>query len=95
MTPAGVWMFRAGARWMPGTMPLYSYRCKACDRTFETLVRSSDIPACTSCGSRDLERLVSIPAPEGKSAGVLKGARAQAAREGHFSNYSRSELKRR
>lgn len=76
-------------------MPLYSYRCNACDQSFELLVRSSDTPACTACGSRELERLVSQVAPEGKSGAVLKGARAQAAREGHFSNYSRSELKRR
>ncbi|NYZ11283.1 zinc ribbon domain-containing protein [Azospirillum sp. RWY-5-1] len=76
-------------------MPLYSYRCKACDHSFEALVRSSETPACASCGSQDLERLVSQVAPDGKSATVLKGARAQAAREGHFSNYSRSELKRR
>ncbi len=76
-------------------MPLYSYRCKACDHSFETLVRSSDVPACESCGSPDLERLVSRPAPEGKSAAILKGARTLAAREGHFSNYSRAERPRR
>ncbi|HYD64800.1 zinc ribbon domain-containing protein [Azospirillum sp.] len=72
-------------------MPLYSYRCKACDREFETLVRSTDVPACPACGGAELDKLVSRPAPEAKSGALLKAARGQAAREGHFSNYSRSE----
>ena len=76
-------------------MPLYSYRCTGCDTPFETLVRSSEIPACPSCGSGQLERLVSLPALEGKTRQVMGMARAQAAREGHLSNYSKSELKRR
>jgi putative FmdB family regulatory protein len=76
-------------------MPLYSYQCKACDHVFEKLVRSSDVPTCPSCGSEDLDKLLSRPAPEGKSGAIVKSARGMAAREGHFSNYSRSELKRR
>jgi putative FmdB family regulatory protein len=76
-------------------MPLYSYRCTACDNSFELLVRSSDVPVCPSCGSGELTKLVSMVAPEGKSGSLLKGARAQAAREGHFSNYKRSEIPRR
>lgn len=76
-------------------MPLYSYRCTACDNTFETLVRSSDTPACPSCGSEKLDRLMSQVAAEGKLKGVASRARAQAAREGHLSNFSKSELKGR
>lgn len=76
-------------------MPLYSYRCTACDDCFETLVRSTDTPACPACGSDRLERLVSLTAAESKLKGVVQRARAQAAREGHFSNYSKSEMKRR
>lgn len=75
-------------------MPLFSYRCTACNHEFETLVRSSDVPSCPSCAGQALEKLVSRPAPEAKSGQILKGARAQAAREGHFSNYSRSERPR-
>lgn len=75
-------------------MPLYSYRCGACDRDFELLISSSDKPACPTCGNRKLERLVSRTAPEGKSRNLAKSARAQAAREGHLSNYSRSERRR-
>lgn len=76
-------------------MPLYPYRCSGCGHEFEVLVRSSDVPACPSCGSGALDRLVSLPAAQGKSAGLLKGARSQAAREGHFSNYSASERSKR
>lgn len=76
-------------------MPLHSYRCTACENTFETLVRSSDTPACPACGSEALERQVSQVAPDGKLKAVANRARAQAAREGHLSNFSKSELKRR
>ncbi len=72
-------------------MPLYSYRCKACDHGFETLVRSGETPACPSCGSADLTRQLSNVAPEGKSGAIVQSARRMAAKEGHFSNYSRSE----
>jgi putative FmdB family regulatory protein len=41
-------------------MPLYEYACKACDREFEVLVRSHEMPGCPSCGSTDLERLLSV-----------------------------------
>lgn len=41
-------------------MPIYVYRCKSCENTFEELVRSMDsgetIP-CPSCGSEELERM--------------------------------------
>ena len=75
-------------------MPLYSYQCTACQAEFEMLVRSSDTPACPQCGSDKLERMIGALAPAGKIDGLLAAGRAQAAREGHFSNYSKSELKR-
>lgn len=76
-------------------MPLYSYQCKACDHGFETLVRSSDTPVCPSCGSGELARQMSGTVAGGKSAALVASARKQAAREGHFSNYSRSERPKR
>lgn len=77
-------------------MPYYTYRCTACDTVFETLVRSSeDTPACPQCESQALERQPGAFAPAAKTPGMLGKVRAQAAREGHFSNYSRSELKRK
>ena len=41
-------------------MPLYEYVCRACNHEFEALVRSQDPPpACPSCKSSDLEKLIS------------------------------------
>ena len=76
-------------------MPFYSYQCAGCGTAFETLVRSDETPSCPSCGSDKLERVLSAPMVGGKTREALNGFRAQAAREGHLSNYSRSELKRR
>ncbi len=75
-------------------MPIYDYRCKDCNKTFDLLIRSDTVAACPECGSQQLEKLVSVLAPHGKTAGILKQARTHAAREGHFSNYKKSELKR-
>jgi len=75
-------------------MPLYSYHCAKCDKDVELLISPSDVPACPTCASEDMERLMSRTAPEGRSRGLVKAARAQAAREGHLSNFSRSERRR-
>ena len=72
-------------------MPIYDFRCRACGHGFETLVRSGLAPNCPQCASAELERLFSPIAPAGKTAGILAGARRQAAREGHFSHYSKAE----
>src|ERR1044071_3407286 len=41
-------------------MPIYEYRCGACDRTFEELLRSSNEKiSCPSCASPDVKRLLS------------------------------------
>lgn len=74
-------------------MPLFSFHCKSCDHEFETLARSDETPACPACGGGDAQKLVSRIAPEGKSKAFLAGKRAQAASEGHFSNYSKGEMK--
>lgn len=74
-------------------MPLHDYHCPACGTEFETLVRSSQLspPACPSCGSTTLERLLSRIAPHGHSAAVIANGRRAANREGHFSHYSQAE----
>jgi putative FmdB family regulatory protein len=72
-------------------MPIYDYRCKQCHHDFELLVKSSTIPACPACGSLEIDKQVSLPAQQGKSAGIIARARSQAASEGHFSNYKASE----
>jgi putative FmdB family regulatory protein len=44
-------------------MPIFEYKCRKCDETFESFnQRASAIkpPVCPSCGSKDAERLVSV-----------------------------------
>ncbi len=72
-------------------MPLYDYVCQDCQASFELLVRSSTQPVCPKCGSARLDKQVSLPAAPGQTAGIIKNARTQAAKEGHFSHYSRAE----
>lgn len=51
-------------------MPIYDYRCSACEAEFQRLVRSETKVACPSCGGRKLERLMSVtarPAGSGES----------------------------
>ena len=72
-------------------MPIFDFFCKDCDRTFELLVRGSTLPTCPECGGDEVEKQVSLPAPQGKTSGIVARARTQAAREGHFSNYAPSE----
>jgi len=72
-------------------MPLYDYRCTACGQQFELLVRSSTVPACPHCAATALERLVSLTAPQGTSQALIAAGRRAAAKQGHFSNYSKAE----
>ena len=41
-------------------MPIFEYECRACGHQFERLVRTGDVPACPSCSSADLEKLLSL-----------------------------------
>jgi putative FmdB family regulatory protein len=42
-------------------MPIYEYRCEACEERFEEFLTSSDKPAppCPKCGSTEVTRLLS------------------------------------
>ena len=42
-------------------MPIYEYKCRACEHCFEALVLppALETPACPSCQSRNLEQLIS------------------------------------
>jgi len=42
-------------------MPIYEYRCRSCDATFEVLVRGSNAVTCPHCGSASLDKLISAP----------------------------------
>jgi putative FmdB family regulatory protein len=42
-------------------MPIYEYRCRKCQKSFEQLILSSqDKAACPQCDSTKVERLVSV-----------------------------------
>jgi putative FmdB family regulatory protein len=59
-------------------MPLYEYQCRACAHEFEALIRPGDTPKCTSCGSEELEKLLS---PIGVSTDQTRSASFTKARE--------------
>lgn len=72
-------------------MPLHDYHCTACQADFEQLVRSTTVPTCPQCGSTALQRVISRIAPAGKIEAIRMSNRRAAAREGHFSHFSRAE----
>ena len=76
-------------------MPIFDYHCCDCDADFELLVMGSSIPNCPQCASQHLEKQLSRVAAPGRSAGLITRARAQAAKEGHLSNFSPAERKLR
>jgi putative FmdB family regulatory protein len=52
-------------------VPIFEYRCEGCGHEFELLVLKHTTPACPSCASASLERLVSIPAVKSESTHAL------------------------
>ena len=67
-------------------MPLYEYRCEACEHQFEIIQKFSDAPidVCPSCGQGPVVKLLSTPAIQFKGSGwyitdyARKGAGAPA-----------------
>lgn len=76
-------------------MPIFEFVCTDCNNAFEVLLRGAEEAVCPTCQGRRLQKQISLPAPQGKSKSLVAGARRQAAREGHFSNYASRELPRR
>lgn len=74
-------------------MPLYAFHCKDCNKEFETLVRSSDVPACPACNSVNLQQQVAKICVDIKYPAIAKSWRRAAAAEGHMNNFDKSELK--
>jgi putative FmdB family regulatory protein len=62
-------------------MPLFDFQCRACGHEFEALVRRSAAPACPSCGSADLERLLSGFSFSVRSNGLSPAARRAVQRQ--------------
>jgi len=52
-------------------MPLYEYRCEACQQRFEVIRKFSDpeLEVCTLCGKSPVTRLLSSPAIQFKGSG--------------------------
>jgi putative FmdB family regulatory protein len=45
----------------PFAMPLFEYKCVSCgEPRFELLIRGDALPSCPRCGSRSVERIVSL-----------------------------------
>lgn len=50
-------------------MPIYEYQCKQCGHEFEQLVLGSQTPACPSCNSEKVDKLMSCCGFVSKGAG--------------------------
>ncbi|MDA8328521.1 MAG: zinc ribbon domain-containing protein [Betaproteobacteria bacterium] len=75
-------------------MPIFEYQCRQCGNACELLIKGEQVPLCPHCGSEALDKQISLPAAKGKFPAMVKAARSQASREGHFSNYSAAERKK-
>ena len=65
-------------------MPIYEYRCRGCGHEFEFLVLGGRTPACPSCESEELERLISLPRvhSDARKARSLTAAKQRAQKQG-------------
>jgi putative FmdB family regulatory protein len=52
-------------------VPIFEYRCRACGHEFEFLLLPSTPAACPGCSSRELEKLLSIPAVKSETTHAL------------------------
>lgn len=77
-------------------MPIYEYRCRKCNAEFELLVRGSAAPACESCASQDLEKLLSLPSIKSESTHALamRAARKRDKAQGAEREYTQAEYER-
>lgn len=50
-------------------MPLFDFRCTACGRVFERLVRGDAVVTCPDCGATTADRLLAVPAPPARAGG--------------------------
>lgn len=86
------------------SMPLFDFRCRACDHVFESLVRAAsygDPPtSCPSCASQDLERQLAtfaVSSAEKTRAAAAKKTQKAAAigRQDHMAELREQEHHRR
>ena len=56
-------------------MPIFEYRCRECGNDFEAIVKSSTTPmVCKSCGSKKVEKQLSVFAVAGGGSMTAKAA---------------------
>lgn len=48
-------------------MPIFEYVCRNCQHQFELIVNGSAVPKCPSCGSKKLEKQLSVFTAASKS----------------------------
>lgn len=54
-------------------MPLFAYRCTACDHEFEELVSGDEAVSCPTCESAEHERLIGVTAAPRSSSLPIAG----------------------
>jgi len=52
-------------------MPIYEYKCDACETELELLIRGDETPECSSCGSAKLTKQFSVPSAHSNGSGSL------------------------
>lgn len=73
-------------------MPLYEYICRACGHEFEALVRTGDVPVCSSCKSPDLERLLSdfaVNSADRRKLALKSGRKAMSKERRDYAEYQK------
>jgi putative FmdB family regulatory protein len=76
-------------------MPIFEYRCSGCGDEFEQLVlHSSPVPECPSCGSRDIEKLMSMSSVSSESVRARSTLDIRARNRALRTDHSREEVKR-
>lgn len=64
-------------------VPIFDFACRSCGRQSEILVRGSATPACSACGSADLEQLVSLPRVQSETTRALAMSAAKKRDKAH------------
>ena len=73
-------------------MPIYEYACRECSHRFEAIVRSGESPACPSCQSINLERLISMfavdaPGTRSKSLSAIQKSNAKVSNDKAWADF--------
>lgn len=75
------------------SVPIYEYRCQACNHQFEAIVLKARTVACPACASETLERLLSVPALKSESTHgqAMKAAKSRDQKQASEKNRAQRE----